>query len=167
MYILLAALGVSPHEGLTTLLICVDQVEPLPTMYAVCSFQFSPWSRITPRYLVLFVGIIMMFGRVSVGLGSLLLWCTRSMSTILPYSKCKLWVLVHSIAPPSLVIMSDSLLCACWKVFAIAVRMASSTYAVMLGLCVALQSAQKEENWVLCCSMNSGSRFNKSLLCRS
>jgi hypothetical protein len=38
---------------------------------------------------------------------------------------------------------------------------------VMLGLCMALQSAQKEENRVLCCSMNSGSRFNKSLLRRS
>jgi hypothetical protein len=40
-------------------------------------------------------------------------------------------------------------------------------FYVMLGLCVVLRSARKEENWVICCSMNSGSRINKSLLRRS
>jgi hypothetical protein len=42
----------------------------------------------------------------------------------------------------------------------------SASVCVMLGLCVVLQSAQKEENRALCCSMNSGSQFNKSLLRR-
>jgi hypothetical protein len=72
MYSLLAYFGVMPQVGRAALLICADHFEPFSVTRASCVFHLRFWSKITPRYLALAVGVIDLCGRWSCGRGLLL-----------------------------------------------------------------------------------------------
>jgi hypothetical protein len=65
----------------------------------------------------------------------LLFLCVKSINTSLLNSKQELWLCDHSIAPPGLVVISASMLCACRNVLAVAIRIASSTMLLLPHWC--------------------------------
>src|SRR5712672_4280197 len=90
MYSLLAYFGVMPQDGRVALLICADHFKPFSATCASCTFHLRFWSKITPRYLALVVGVIDLCGRCSCGRGLELFWWAKSISASLLYSRGEL-----------------------------------------------------------------------------